>query len=338
MEWKWNINGKCWGLFLENAGSAKEDQTGATCGFGVCSTTHANFAVIPWWDLHLCPKTMEDLTIWSAQFQGEFQRQVAGSQCRCSGSENSYLVTWGFHQCVQNKTKYNCRIRKERSGGGVSCSFPFIHKVLKNAPPAVLLAAPSATSIPLPKSVEHSHNGKNHTWRTVPIWQFLSFLLLVLQGDQFADGVNILNCWTKLYLAGNKSMLWHLLPHLKQLSFSHLLCQMSLHPRWCGMSGNVDSCFLSWQVANTSCYWWNLSQNNAQPNTLNHQSCWCGTVLPHQTPLFAAGICRLSRQWVWFHHELYLRIFCKLVSPSYNKSWDQHEHSINVTLNHIDIP
>lgn len=41
---------------------------------------------------------------------------------------------------------------------------------------------------------------------------------------------------------------------------------------------------------------------------------------------------RLSRQWVWFHHELYLRIFCKLLSPSYNKSWDQHEHSINVTL------
>ena len=71
-------------------------------------------------NLHLCPKTMEDLTIWSAQFQGEFQRQVAGSQCRCSGSENSYLVTWGFHQCVQNKTKIQfVEFEKKEAEGGI---------------------------------------------------------------------------------------------------------------------------------------------------------------------------------------------------------------------------
>lgn len=109
-------------------------------------TNFTNFFIsetmIPWYPgINLPrPKTTEDLTkIWSAF-------QVAGSQCRWSGSGNSYLVqhvqhvqhdmkwhemTCGFHQRIQNDQSTIRTNLKERRSRGVSRSFPFMPKVCK---------------------------------------------------------------------------------------------------------------------------------------------------------------------------------------------------------------
>lgn len=163
-------------------------------------------------------------------------------------------------------------------------------------------------------------NSKNHTWHTVPILQFVSFVLFVLQGHQISDGVKIWIAEPSSILLGTKACCD---PSFR-ISTNHLSVTCSR------MMWNVWKCWqLLFELTACACEYFLATDETclrtmSSSLLLTTRAVDVGRFFRIKLHPFVVGILSSVPTIIPCHHQLYLRIFRKLLSLFCTKCWDQH--------------